>query len=412
MTELWKTNKETEGDNSGDRAFLFFFLSIKKILFVPSMMLFAIVSCSQTNTHAGFIKDGDEKTFTGLIGNELKIEIKLERTGNKLSGSYFYFKSGKRQIHLLGTIDGESGFNLKEIFKGKNIGVFRGKVLSSGGIEGEWSTLDMKKVLPFTLIDKVLIQNNIEQLKATQHCPGCYLVYANLDQINLRDRDLRKAELKKARLRKADLRKTNFERADLTEADLTEADLKDANLTDANLTDAILCHTKMPDGKRVYSNCNGANLSGADLSSENLAGADLKKADLSGANLEEANLTKADLSGANLWKANFKEADLRKANLGRADLSQANLEEVDLSQANLEDAILCHTIMPDGKRVYSNCKEANLRGADLRNADLIGVNLAGAKMAGAKMSGVKLDGAILCHTIMPDVKENNSGCEK
>mgnify|MGYP001496861812 CR=1 FL=1 len=97
MTELWKTNKETEGDNSGDRAFLFFFLSIKKILFVPSMMLFAIVSCSQTNTHAGFIKDGDEKTFTGLIGNELKIEIKLERTGNKLSGSYFYFKSGKNK---------------------------------------------------------------------------------------------------------------------------------------------------------------------------------------------------------------------------------------------------------------------------------------------------------------------------
>ena len=56
----------------------------------------------------------------------------------------------------------------------------------------------------------------------------------------------------------------------------------------------------------------------------------------------------------------------------------------------LDGAILCHTLMPDGKRVYSNCKNANLTWVNLTGVDL---------------ESVKLDGAILCHTLMPDKKE-------
>jgi hypothetical protein len=47
--------------------------------------------------------------------------------------------------------------------------------------------------------------------------------------------------------------------------------------------------------------------------------------------------------------------------------------------------------MPDGKKVYSNCKNANLNGADL--------------------TGANLDSAIKCKTISP-WGEDNSGCKQ
>ena len=43
-------------------------------------------------------------------------------------------------------------------------------------------------------------------------------------------------------------------------------------------------------------------------------------------------------------------------------------------------------------------------------ADLNGTNMIQANLIEANLKDVKLDGAILCHTKMPDGKENNSGC--
>jgi len=52
--------------------------------------------------------------------------------------------------------------------------------------------------------------------------------------------------------------------------------------------------------------------------------------------------------------------------------------------------------MSDGKKVYSNCKNADLTGADL---------------GGANMKNIRnLDSAIKCKTIMP-WGEDNSGCK-
>ena len=87
--------------------------------------------------------------------------------------------------------------------------------------------------------------------------------------------------------------------------------------------------------------------------------------------------------------------DLQKANLSEANLRGANLEEVNLSRADLIDADL---------------SSANLTGADLRRADTFDSDLTETNLKGAKLSVGDL-GAFAFHTIMPDGKENNSGCE-
>ena len=88
--------------------------------------------------------------------------------------------------------------------------------------------------------------------------------------------------------------------------------------------------------------------------------------------------------------------DLRQANLSEENLEGANLEGANLSRANLTDADL---------------SGANLIGADLRRADIFDSDLTDANLKGAKLSFGDL-GALVCHTVMPDGKEDNSGCEK
>ena len=70
-----------------------------------------------------------------------------------------------------------------------------------------------------------------------------------------------------------------------------------------------------------------------------------------GVDISGKDLKNKDLNGADLRKANLRKADLRGADLGQAILTGANLEDV-----KLDGAILCHTTMSDGKKVYSNCK--------------------------------------------------------
>jgi len=92
--------------------------------------------------------------------------------------------------------------------------------------------------------------------------------------------------------------------------------------------------------------------------------------------------------------------------------------------------------MPDGKTVYSNCKNADLSQAYLGGANLTGVTLTGANLSqaylgranltgvtltgvtlfdaylgGANLTGANLDSAIKCKTIFP-WGEDNSGCKQ
>ena len=113
-----------------------------------------------------------------------------------------------------------------------------------------------------------------------------------------------------------------------------------------------------------------------------------------------------DLSHKDLKGANLTVADLKGANLTGADLTGANLIGADLEDVKLDGAILCHTTMSDGKKVYSNCKNADLTGADLTGADLTGADLSQAKMKNIR----NLDSAIKCKTIF-SWGEDNSGCK-
>ena len=107
---------------------------MKKILLIPFVMLF-VLTTSVSIAYAEFIKDGDEKTFTGMIGDDLKIEMKLSREGNNLSGSYLLFnhsrtvRLSKEPIEISGVMDKKSTFTIKRNIKGKVAGIFKGKVL-------------------------------------------------------------------------------------------------------------------------------------------------------------------------------------------------------------------------------------------------------------------------------------------
>lgn len=91
--------------------------------------------------------------------------------------------------------------------------------------------------------------------------------------------------------------------------------------------------------------CQGCWLRRSELSQLNLKGARLEKADLQGTDLSETDLTGAKLNGANLKRADLSiVASLKGADLSGADLRGANVKESDLLSA-----ILCGTILPDGR---------------------------------------------------------------
>ncbi len=66
------------------------------------------------------------KYFKGSIGSSLDLQMKLIRTGEQLTGSYFYQKIGVR-IDLRGSVDKEGNLLLEEFDPGgKQTGVFKG----------------------------------------------------------------------------------------------------------------------------------------------------------------------------------------------------------------------------------------------------------------------------------------------
>ena len=68
----------------------------------------------------------ETKYFKGSIGTSLDLQMKLYRTGDQLSGSYFYQRIGSR-INLRGKIEADGRFVLDEFDPaGKQTGVFKG----------------------------------------------------------------------------------------------------------------------------------------------------------------------------------------------------------------------------------------------------------------------------------------------
>lgn len=115
---------------------------------------------SQSASQAGGIAPSDQtRTFRGEIGNQLKIEMRLVRAGDRLSGNYAYEKVGTN-INLNGTVDAKGNFTLSETdASGKQTGAFKGTWKESEAepgatLEGSWTKPDGSGELSFYLIEQ------------------------------------------------------------------------------------------------------------------------------------------------------------------------------------------------------------------------------------------------------------------
>ena len=90
----------------------------------------------------------DPVQLSGTLGKKLKIEMKLWKNGNKLSGAYVYTHIGK-DIRVEGDVDEKGGLRLEEFFDGRNTGVFSGRFLPGDRMKGEWSKPDGSGKRPF-----------------------------------------------------------------------------------------------------------------------------------------------------------------------------------------------------------------------------------------------------------------------
>ena len=129
---------------------------MKKINLVLFISFLIFVVCPNMLL-AKAITTGEEKTFSGIIGEDIEIEMKLSRKGNILSGTYIYKKYGK-PINLLGIIDERGYFILNESVNGEDTGTFDGQFLVSGKLQGRWISPKNEK-LPFNLAEGLLVDS-------------------------------------------------------------------------------------------------------------------------------------------------------------------------------------------------------------------------------------------------------------
>ncbi|MCA1577989.1 MAG: DUF3298 and DUF4163 domain-containing protein [Acidobacteria bacterium] len=119
----------------------------------------------------GNVPAPETKYFKGSIGSSLDLQMKLVRTGDQLSGSYFYQRIGTR-INLRGKIEPDGNFVLDEFDQaGKQTGIFKGLwgVDSQNGtasLAGLWSKPDEKSVekkTPFSLHEEpIALSGDVE----------------------------------------------------------------------------------------------------------------------------------------------------------------------------------------------------------------------------------------------------------
>jgi hypothetical protein len=129
----------------------------------------ASATASETE-HAGASSNtrANAQTFRGLIGKN-SIEMKLQRDGENLSGTYFYEGIGQN-LTLKGRVDSQGKLSLQEFdASGKQTGKFACKLANESDqepaskIEGDWSRPDGKQVTPVDLTEQhIEFTNNLQ----------------------------------------------------------------------------------------------------------------------------------------------------------------------------------------------------------------------------------------------------------
>jgi hypothetical protein len=115
----------------------------------------------QTKSAVESIARESRKIFVGSIGGKYDIRMYLWREGETFSGYYLYETSGGN-INLVGTINANGSFVLKESdVEGNQTGIFKGKLTRSNAgpetalrLEGTWSKPDGTSAMSFALTEQ------------------------------------------------------------------------------------------------------------------------------------------------------------------------------------------------------------------------------------------------------------------
>lgn len=112
-------------------------------------------AAEQSVAAGGVTPASETKYFRGSIGSALGLQMKLIREGEKVVGSYYYQKIGKK-IDLRGTINTTNNITLEEFdANGKQTGVFKGLWTTDEDglidIAGNWTKPDGGKQAAFSL---------------------------------------------------------------------------------------------------------------------------------------------------------------------------------------------------------------------------------------------------------------------
>ncbi|MCX6220834.1 MAG: pentapeptide repeat-containing protein [Bacteroidia bacterium] len=171
-------------------------------------------------------------------------------------------------------------------------------------------------------------------------------------------------------------------------ADLTGANLSGVHPFGANYSGGIFTGANFSRSTLVAADFSRATLVGADFSEANLSGVDFTEANLSGANLSGASLFEAKLFKANLSGANLSGASLNRADLLEADISGANLIDANLSEANFLEANLSGSDLTNALLTGALCIQTNFENATLENAKIYGISVWNIKSEGLKQNNL------------------------
>ena len=149
--------------------------SVSVVVFL-SLLAFARASNASSGEFLSYLakRQAAETRFKGSVAQS-RFEMNLRRDVERLSGSYFYIKSGSANaLKLNGTIDGSGKFTLRETdATGKQTGEFSGVWAenaneSGASLEGEWKKPKDKEAQYFVAREQMIYFTGATQISAAQ----------------------------------------------------------------------------------------------------------------------------------------------------------------------------------------------------------------------------------------------------
>lgn len=107
-----------------------------------------------------------EKTFTGIIGNSIIVQMTLTFNDNKVSGICSYYTSNDTNFNVTGEIENNKIKLYQTDTSGSSLGCLEGTIINNSRIIGTWVNPDATKTLSFEIQEDKSDENN-QNLKGT-----------------------------------------------------------------------------------------------------------------------------------------------------------------------------------------------------------------------------------------------------